>query len=146
MNLKWIADHFQLIQVVIVIAVIFFAASALRDRSNKSQFRLREADRPDLDRIKSGPSIADAKLKNAGPKPPPLALPGIRLEGEPHEILGVAPDADEVEIMRAYKDAIKKYHPDRIQGPAQDQLRFYQEAAAKLNEAKDTLLKRKRSS
>lgn len=145
MGSQWVAEHFQQIQIAIVIVVVlYFGSAGLRSRAPKSQFRVREADRADLEKLRSGPSLADAKLKGAGPKAPPLSLPGIRLEGEPHEILGVAPDASEMEILRAYKDAIKKYHPDRIQGPAQEQLKFYQEAAAKLNEAKEALLKRRR--
>ncbi len=32
----------------------------------------------------------------------------------PCEILGVAPDADREEIKKAYKQAIKKYHPDKV--------------------------------
>lgn len=145
MSAQWVAEHFQQIQVLIVVIVLIAAVTSMRDRRPKSQFRVREADRADLEKLKSGPSLADAKLKGAGtPKAPPLSLPGIRLDGEPHEILGVTPDADEAEVMRAYKEAIKKYHPDRIQGPAQEQLQFYQEAAAKLNEAKEALLKRKR--
>ena len=47
--------------------------------------------------------------------------------------------------MRAYKEAIKRFHPDRIQGQAQEQLQFYQQASAKLNEAKDEMLKKIRA-
>ena len=144
MSLRWIADHFQIIQVLIVVFVIGFGVISFRDRGRGSQFKVREADRADLDRIKSGPSIADAKFATAAKKSPPLSLPGIRLDGLPHEILGVEPDADEVEVMRAYKEAIKRYHPDRIQGQAKDQLKFYQDASAKLNDAKELMIKKLR--
>ena len=46
--------------------------------------------------------------------------------------------------MRAYKDAIKRFHPYRIQGQAEEQLRFYQEASAKINDAKNEMIKRVR--
>ena len=42
--------------------------------------------------------------------------------------------------MRAYKEKIKQFHPDRIQGQAREQIRFYEEASAKLNEAKELML------
>ena len=117
-----------------------------KDREQGSQFRVREADRKDLNQIlgKNTGTLADAKLnrKAETPKAPPLALPGMRLSGESHEILGIAEDANEAEIMRAYKEAIKRFHPDRIHGQAKEQIQFYQEASAKLNQAKDQMLKK----
>lgn len=143
MNLKWVADHFQTIQFLIIIGAIAFAWLTFKAPNRGSQFKSREADRADLDKLKSGPSIGDAKFRK---EPPPLSLPGIRLSGDPHEILGVRPDASEEDVMKAYKEAIKRYHPDKIQGQAQDQIQFYQSASAKINEAKDAMLKKIRSS
>ena len=122
--------------------------SILKSGKNESQFKVREADRKDLNRLREGPDLAQAKLKRpaqAAPPPPPLSLPGIRLHGEAHEILGVAENASEAEVMRAYKDAIKRFHPDRIQGQAKEQMQFYEQASAKLNQAKEDMLKRIRS-
>ena len=118
----------------------------LRDKQEGSHFRKREADRSDLDRIlNQGPDLAQAKIKKATPPPPPLALPGVSLAGEPHEILGVAENADEATIQKAYKEAIKRYHPDRIQGLPPDQMRFYQDASARITEAKNALIKKQKS-
>ncbi len=144
-----ISQHFVKIQWLIGGASIVVFWTLLKSGSNQSQFRVREADRKDLNRLKKGPDLAQAKLQSRKPAPPPappLALPGIRLSGEPHEILGVDENATEAEVMRAYKEAIKRFHPDRIQGQAQEQLQFYQQASAKLNQAKDDLLKRIRTS
>ena len=141
MDFKWVADHFHQLQFVflgIILAVIWLNA---RGREDKSGFRTREADRSDLNSIhRNGPSLADAKLKKRNPQSAPLSLPGIRLDGEPHEILGVDESADESEIMRAYKDKIKMFHPDRIQGQAREQIKFYEEASAKINLAKEAMI------
>ena len=145
--LQFIAEHFKESQIILLFLGVGTAFLMLKRREAPSQFRVREADRKDLNQIlgKKDSDLATAKLirKTEKPKaPPPLALPGMRLNGESHEILGVAENAPEVEIMRAYKDAIKRFHPDRIQGQAQEQMQFYQEASAKLNQAKDEMLKR----
>ena len=139
-------QSFNSLRLVVGVVTALFM---LKNREAPSQFRVREADRKDLDRIlKQKGDLADAKLKQKQ-KPtvstPPLHLPGIRLVGESHEILGVSEDASEGEVMRAYKEAIKRFHPDRIQGQAQEQLQFYQQASAKLNEAKDEMLKKIRA-
>ena len=143
-----VSQHFVKLQWIIGIASLLFFYTVLKSGNKKSQFKVREADRTDFNRLRSGPDLAQAKLKNPKvktPSPPPLSLPGIRLEGEAHEILGVAEEASEIEIMKAYKDAIKRFHPDRIQGQAQEQLQFYQQTSAKLNQAKVDMLKNLRA-
>ena len=144
-----IAKNFQRIQV----GILFFGALLilvyLRNKSTPSQFKNREANRKDLDQLwKRGEDLSQSRLvgkkpqsKPATPPPPPLALPGLRMNGAPHEILGIAENATEAEIMKAYKEAIKRFHPDTIQGAAKDQIQFYQEASARINEAKNLLIK-----
>jgi DnaJ-domain-containing protein 1 len=141
--IQWVALHFQKTQMVVLAIVVIATWMSVREKE-KSRFKVREADRSDLDRIKakSPNDLANAKLtqKKSTPPPPPLALPGIRLHGEPHEVLGVRLNATEAEIMKAYKDAMKQFHPDRIQGPAQNNLKFYEEAAGQLNWAKEKMM------
>jgi hypothetical protein len=147
-TLELVARNFQRIQVGFLIAVFFLIWVFYKNNRAQSNFKTREADREDLDQIlKSGPDLAQAKLKRKAPEsppPPPLALPGIRLDGAPHEILGIREDALESEIMRAYKDAIKRFHPDTLQGKSPEQLKFYQDASARINDAKNRMLKQLR--
>jgi DnaJ-domain-containing protein 1 len=145
---EFVSKNFIRIQVIIFIAGIFIWFRYLQGgEQERSKFRVREADRTDLNRLREGPGLADAKLqkKNQTPPPQPLSLPGIRLVGEPHEILGVKEDASEAEVMKAYKDSIKRFHPDRIQGEAKEQMYFYEQASAKINQAKEDMLKNIRS-
>lgn len=146
MNLKWVADHFDKMQYLLLAGILFIAWNAMRAKQEKTNFRTREADRPDLNKIlKGGEDFANSKLKSKQtPTAPPLALPGIRLSGEAHEILGVAANASTAEVLRAYKEKIKLFHPDRIQGQAREQLKFYEDASAKINQAKEDMLSRKK--
>ena len=141
MLLKWIADHFGGFQIGILVLVFIFAWNTLRSRQKESSFRSREFQRSDLGRLKTLENdLANSKIRKPQSPAKPLHLPGITLVGKPHEILGVVENANESEIMRAYKEKIKQFHPDRIQGQAREQIKFYEEASAKLNEAKELML------
>jgi len=85
----------------------------LRRGSAQSSFASREADQlgkrsPGMDRKPD--LLAHSRIE----KKKPLALPGIRLDGPPHEILGVSANATVEEIQRAYREKMKQYHPDKI--------------------------------
>jgi len=51
-----------------------------------------------------------------------------------YEILGVARDADETDIKRAFRQRAKEYHPDRNQGDGEAEIRFKE-----VNEAYEAL-------
>lgn len=58
---------------------------------------------------------------------------------DPYEVLGVRQGASDEEIKAAYKELVKKYHPDKYQNnPLSD---LAEEKLQEVNEAYDTLMK-----
>lgn len=105
-----------MIQIGILLGIFFLVWRGAR-KNSESRFRYREADRK--------PNKTAKKR---------LLLEGIRLNGTPWEILGVSRDASAREIQRAYREMMKRYHPDKIGHEAT-------EIAAALNRAKEEMLK-----
>lgn len=60
----------------------------------------------------------------------------------PHEILGLSPGATRREIQAAYKEAIKKYHPDKLSHLGEEFSTLANEKFLEIQEAYDTLMKR----
>ena len=58
----------------------------------------------------------------------------------PHEILGISPDASKKEIQNAYKQAIKKYHPDKLSHLGKDFSNLANEKFLEIQKAYDTLM------
>ena len=57
---------------------------------------------------------------------------------DPYEVLGVSPDASEEEIKEAYRELVKKYHPDKyIDNPLAD---LAEEKLREVNEAYDEIM------
>ena len=58
---------------------------------------------------------------------------------DPYKVLGVAPNASNDEIKRAYRELVKKYHPDNyVNNPLAD---LAEEKMKEINEAYDTIIK-----
>lgn len=58
----------------------------------------------------------------------------------PYEVLGIRPGASEEEIRAAYRELVKKYHPDKyVDNPLAD---LAEEKMQEINEAYDTLMKK----
>jgi preprotein translocase subunit Sec63 len=60
---------------------------------------------------------------------------------DPYKVLGLASDASEAEIDRAYRRLITQYHPDRLNGVADDLRRQAEEKAREINAAYDAIRK-----
>jgi DnaJ-domain-containing protein 1 len=116
-------------------AFIFYAQPSNRP----SRFKIREADRP---QFPNQSKLGDSTVR---PKVARLLLSGISITGDPHEVLGVPPDATSKEIERAFKELMKRFHPDKIGPPGSREWQDAQEIAAKFNEARQVLLSRAKS-
>jgi DnaJ-domain-containing protein 1 len=124
----------------LVILVIWFS-----NRERESGFRVRESDlrKPkgaSGNKLLKDPSqdpLANAKMD---PKAKPLRLTGISLEGEPYEILGIRADASADQIQKAYRDLMKKYHPDIVGRPGSREWQDSQKIAETINRAKSEML------
>lgn len=65
-------------------------------------------------------------------------------KSDPYATLGVDPQASDHEVEQAYRRLITQYHPDRLQGAA-DELREQAESKAReLNAAFDAIQKQRR--
>jgi len=104
----------------------------------KSGFKLREADRKKLHRS----SVIEAALTHNQPKaaPAPLRLGGISIQGKAHEILNVKNDATEKEVQKAYRDLMKRYHPDVMGRIGSREWKDAQQIAEAINRAKVEML------
>ena len=124
-------------------ALILGAAWYLRpSRDSTSQFKSREADKihPHQQRYKKGYDLlSHSKMP---PEEKVKQLSGISIHGASHEILGIPPESSAEQIQKAYKDLMKRYHPDRVGAPGSREWTDAQGIAEALNRAKDEMLKK----
>jgi DnaJ-domain-containing protein 1 len=135
---NWMTGHFGLLQILISAAFILFWLRARNRAAAKSRFKLREADR-DL-KFARGSAAAAAAREPA--KKDPLRLGGIVKDGAPHEVLGISALASESEIQKAYKEKMKRYHPDRLGRPGSREWTEGTAIAEAINRARDAMLER----
>ncbi len=111
----------------ILMAALFLGAFLFRIPGlGKSKFKSK-------DKFKTQISLDLASAKIS--KKAPLLLEGVDIHATAHELLGVKQGATAEEINKAYKNKIKRYHPDKI-GPQGEKI------AEALNLAKEALLKK----
>ena len=125
----------------IFVTVVWF----LRPQSPETHFRVRESDlkKSDPKGLKKNQpglqTLAEARIQ----KKEILRLNGIRIDGLPHEILGVSSQASPQEIQQAYRNLMKQYHPDRIGTQGSREWNDAQKIAEAINHAKDVMLKKR---
>lgn len=110
-------------QIFIGVAFIATAWFLLRPKTSESGFRVRESE------------LRDRKIQ--------LQKGAVKFEGRPHELLGVPESATESEIQKAFRERMKRFHPDRS-GKAPG-TRDYEEAervTQLMIQAKDAMLRK----
>jgi DnaJ-class molecular chaperone len=139
MELKtWISENFIVLQVALSILLVFLYARTKLKKDLQSQFRMRESDRI----LKFERGEAAQKSGHTKAKPTPFQLSGIRVEGAPHEVLGVEPLATEAEIQKAYRDLMKRYHPDQVGRQESREWKDAQKIAEAINHARNAMLEK----
>lgn len=94
------------------------------------------------------PKRAEAKETKAPPRAKPsepkkkAPFRAPKFHGAPHEVLGLGPEANTNMIKKAFRHWIKEFHPDHAK-PGQEMQRAT-DRARHLNQAKDSLLERRR--
>jgi len=63
---------------------------------------------------------------------------------DPYETLGVAPDASQAQIDKAYRQLMAKYHPDRVAGAADEIRDIAEQRTRAINAAYDRIRKLRR--
>jgi DnaJ-domain-containing protein 1 len=160
MSEQWVASqaaniktYFYLGQIVLgalLVAGLFWG----RRRNPETGFRLREAERLKNATFARFPAPIEPEtpLRKAARearnrrKDPPLQLEGISLDGAPHQILGVAANASAPEIQRAWRELMKRYHPDLVGRPGSREWVDAQRIAEAINNAKEAMVERRKRS
>lgn len=136
---NYVQTHFGLIQIGVSVAFILFWLWSRSREQAKSGFKLREADRG----LKFERGTEKAKRSGeATARPKPAQLTGIVIEGAPHEILGISATASEAEIQKAFKERIKRYHPDLIGRPGSPEWKEATKIAEAINRARNEMLEK----
>src|SRR4051794_36086385 len=86
-------EFFIFVQIAFTLGVLGVVYLVTQKRA-ESNFKLREADRKKAPGTKGNDQLAHAKMK----RHEPLRLEGIRIDGEPHEVLGIKRSASTDEI------------------------------------------------
>ena len=120
---SWIQRHFYEIQIALGLSFGFLLWRSMR--------RVRSSDSKSF--FRTGPNETHQRTKSDSGR---RALPGINLDGEPHQVLGIEAHASKQDILRAFRKLMKMYHPDKTRSAESNAI------AQKIIEAKDAMLKR----
>jgi len=134
----WVSENFFVLQVAFSTLLILLYARGKLKKDLQSQFRMRESDR--ILKFERGESAQTSG--NAKTKPTPFQITGISLDGAPHEILGITALATESEIQKAYRDLMKRYHPDQVGRQDSREWKDAQKIAEVINHARNVMLEK----
>jgi DnaJ like chaperone protein len=67
-----------------------------------------------------------------------LNLGGSSIE-EAYKVLEITPDATDAEVRTAYRNMVRKHHPDKVQTLGEDVKRAAEEKMQRINEARDRI-------
>ena len=67
--------------------------------------------------------------------------PSQNIPKTPYEVLGISPNSSKKEIQNAYKEAIKKYHPDKLSHLGEEFSHLANEKFLEIQKAYDILMK-----
>jgi len=73
------------------------------------------------------------------PPPPPSTARGGNARWDPHAVLGVRPGASRDELTAAYRERMKQYHPDRVNGLGEELQRLAHEKTLEIQRAYEEL-------
>jgi DnaJ-domain-containing protein 1 len=122
-------------QTLLLFTVALFGLFAWWNRkSGASQFGTRESER--------NRSQSNEKTKRQEERKAPLLLPGFNPGASHHEVLGVAADASPKKINAAYRELMKRYHPDLFSGRPLEEQAAVKRFAQQIIAAKEALLKK----
>lgn len=83
-------------------------------------------------------------LRAVRPAPPPPAPPATAPD-DAYAVLGVAPDATDAQIDRAYRRLMGRFHPDRVVGETDEVRRSAETRARAINAAYDRIRSQRRA-
>ncbi len=80
------------------------------------------------------------RIRQQSPRDQPShSAPGTGTDRDPHEVLGVQRGASEQEIKDAYRDKMKRYHPDRVSGLGEELQQVATQKTLEIQRAYDRL-------
>jgi len=140
-----LGESLFLIQIGVGLALAVALFLMFRPKSRDSNFKDHgsgPAPRGEKPRARTPDLLAESRMPREKTKQGPLQLEGFRLDRAAHEILGISPLAPPREIQSAYREAMKRYHPDRVSAPGTPQWHEAQAIAQAISKARDELLEK----
>ena len=137
-----------LVQIGVGVALVLFLLWRFYPENRRSNFKDRgtgpRANRqPKAGTGKRSPDeLAESRIRKDKTRAGPLRLEGFRFDRAAHEILGISPLASRTEIQSAYREAMKRHHPDRVAAPGSAQWQDAQAIAQAILQARDELFEK----